>query len=240
MYESYNNLPVATTVHTVNNPEIATLNPVNITPVAMIATNEDINGEEDVELAHIVPSSLLNLPVPPPPPSPATPNINIEENPDLIFIPISDRRNITKFMNTRKISLIFYSPIMILNLLYILVNPIGLLFIINIFYNLFTLISGDIRFIKSNIFTNISTIICIIFVDILFSFNIDTLLFYILNKAFSVLNVELYYLSTLYVLSILIIMTYLYLTLTLNKLRLLYNTFTPHQINILKILLKNK
>ena len=237
-----NNLPVAVIVPTENNPdEIETLNPVNRTPLAKVATKEDINEEDDVEIAHIAPLNFINnTPRPPPQPLIANANANSIEIDNFSFIPVSAQKNITKFITIRKRTVILYTPLLLLHILYIFVNPMGILFLLNIIYNLWTLISADIRLIKANIITNIITIIGIILLDILFSVNINTLIFYVLKKGFSVLKVELYYLITLYVSSVLIIMTYLYLTIVLHKLRVLYNTLTQQQISVLKLLLKNQ
>ena len=235
------NLPIAELAATENNStEIGTLNPVNINiaVLARIATKEDIDADMNVEMA-IPARSISNI-------LPNYENHNnaaavegdVETN-NIIVPSITNHQKITKFMNTRKYGLTFYTTIFIANLLYIFVNPIGIIFLLNIFFNLFTLISSDIKLIKINITTNISTIICIILTDILFTFRSDTLLIYIVKKEFIEHKVRLYYLITLYTVSISVIIAYLYLTLILNKLRLIYNTFTQHQINIISIILKN-
>lgn len=222
---NFPNLPVARLVSAENNsPEIETLNPVNINrPVlATIATKEDVDTSPDPEMA-IIDTPYEN-------------HVNtqhIVEINDNIFP--SNHRNITKFMSLRKRGLICYSFIFMAHLLYIFVNPIGIIFLLNIFYNLFTLISGNINLIKTNIIANITSILFIILADILFTFNIDTLTLYILKNNTDVVKIELYYLITIYVTSIIVIITYLYLTLILNKMRLVYNTLSQHQINILSI-----
>tara|TARA_B110000967_G_C18723348_1_gene478799 strand:+ start:214 stop:939 length:726 start_codon:yes stop_codon:yes gene_type:complete len=237
-----NNLPVAIIVHDEINPEITTLNPVNDIPLARIATEEDIADEDDydVEIAQRdVRLHSVNISTVDQMRSESPVSENNRENLNRRSTTISGRQNINKFINIRKYALIFYTPILLLHLLYIFVNPTAMLFLLNIFYNLFTIVSANNKLIKTNIMSNIITVIFIILADILFLFNINDLLFYILRKEFSVFKVELYYLITLYVTSILIIITYVYLTITLNILRVLYNTFTPHQINVLNLLLKN-
>lgn len=238
------NLPLGIIIHEESNLELETLNPVNGPPLAIIATKEDIDagGGVVVEIAQSAVSlnyrSSTDAPVSGSQPE-ETAGINRIENLDLGFDISRDRKNINKFINIRRRALILYSPILLLNLLYIFVNPTGILFILNILYNLFTLISANIEVIKSNILSNIITVVVIILVDIFFAFNINTLLFYILKRDFNIFNVEVYYLITLYISSILIITTYLYLTICLNKLRVLYKSFSPHQINVLNLLLKN-
>lgn len=229
-------LPVAILVPIENiTGEIETVNPVNNRGhiIASIATIEYINDEPDVETA---------IPVITSPTSNHENHIDnfvetvITNNPVSL---INDRRNITLFVKTRKRGLICYTPILLIQLLHIFVNPLAIVFLLNMVYNLFTLINCDIKLIKTNIITNIASIVIIILSDIFFVFNIDTLLFYFIKKEFNEKKIELYYLITLYVTSIIVIITYLYLTFILNKLRIFYNNFSQYQINLLKAILKH-
>ena len=217
--------------------EIETIPPVNNNrPIlARVATKEDIDDEPDAEMAIPVISNYGNHTVDFG--AIVADNDNLELN-NTEFPPITNRRNITKFINTRKRGLTCYTPILVIHLLYIFVNPIAIIFLLNMVYNLFTLMSCDINLIKTNISTNVATILLITLANILYLFNIDSLVYFFIKKEFHQYQFELYYMITLCLTSIIVIITYLYLTLILNKLRLLYNSFTPQQLNILSTLLK--
>ena len=223
--------------------EIETIPPVNNNrPIlARVATKEDIDDGPDAEMAIPVISTGISISnygnhtddfgaI-------VANNDNLDLN-NTEIPPITNHQNITKFINTRKRGLTCYTPILVIHLLYIFVNPLSLIFLLNMVYNLFTLMSCDINLIKTNIMTNVVAILLITLANILYLFNIDSLLFYFIKKEFHEYHVELYYMITLCITSIIVIITYLYLTLILNKLRLLYNSFTPQQVNILSTLLK--
>lgn len=217
------NLPVAELAPTENTlVEIETINPVNNSGyiIASIATGEDINNVADPEIA---------LPVPV---SPVYENRNTNE------LPVSGLFNITLFIKARKHGLISYTPLLIIHLLYVLVNPIAFLFLLNMLYNFLTLFSCDIKLIRANIITNILTITLIIVSDIIYMFNIESLLFYFLKHEFNEYPIEMYYIITLYIASAIVIISYIYLTVILNKLRILYESFSQYQINVLKATVK--
>ena len=223
--------------------EIETIPPVNNNrPIlARVATKEDIDDEPGIEMAIPVMSNGNSISASGNHPDDfgaiVANNDNLNLN-NTEFPPIINHQNITKFINTRKRGLTCYTPILVIHLLYIFVNPIAIIFLLNMVYNLFTLMSCDINLIKTNISTNVATILLITLANILYLFNIDSLLFYFVKKEFHQYQFELYYMITLCLTSIIVIITYLYLTLILNKLRLLYNSFTPQQLNILSTLLK--
>ena len=153
-----NNLPVAIIVHDEINPEITTLNPVNDIPLARIATEEDIADEDDydVEIAQRdVRLHSVNISTVDQMRSESPVSENNRENLNRRSATISGRQNINKFINIRKYALIFYTPILLLHLLYIFVNPTAMLFLLNIFYNLFTIVSANNKLIKTNIMSNI-------------------------------------------------------------------------------------
>ena len=140
-------------------------------------------------------------------------------------------------MDTRKQGLIAYGPVFMINLIYICINPIGVVFLGNILFNLLTLISGKIKLIKTNIITNAITNISIMVLNILFTFNINTFMFYFLEKEFKnkQSSIEVFYIIILYIVSFVVILTYLYLIYILNKLKILYGSFSQWQLNILSV-----
>jgi len=223
--------------------EIETIPPViNNRPIlARVATKEDIDDGPDAEMAIPVISTGISISNYGNHTDDFGAIVANNDNLDLTdteLPSITNNLNITKFINTRKRGLTCYTPILVIHLLYIFVNPIAIIFLLNMVYNLFTLMSCDINLIKTNISTNVATILLITLANILYLFNIDSLVYFFIKKEFHQYQFELYYMITLCLTSIIVIITYLYLTLILNKLRLLYNSFTPQQVNILSTLLK--
>ena len=163
-------------------------------------------------------------------------NIEAVSNENIIIYD-EENKHLLKFLKGRIFILNSFFFILFLNIVYVFINPISLLFLFNILFNLYTLKYFNTDAFKLNAVINIIITVFILLSNIIITMNIVGFLKIFINNYDIILKIIWIYIPTLYLASILIIIMYLYMAFIFSELLIAYRRLPPEEVLILRQLL---